>query len=639
MELSLALNPDTLAALWARVDHEATLLLTLPPMRLPEPDELQTPAAMEYQLLRAVMMTALWMSDDAPALLQRLLPQQDLLASPDRRAELHYLLCIWLLNQDRNDEAADHIAALALIHHKSPSSFNEACLCLTQARLEFIRGEVEQAQLHADRGLACLEQAGVHRYVPNVCTTLYRLAEHDGRYADSRHSMQYAVAAARQAGNPVTTCNALTGLVECLTRDDELTAAQQAVDEAYGLLEQLAPLPGDAARILAAEIMAADAFLKEKQAQAEEGMRLLGASARVYIDSVKRRHQAARRLQQLSDMQIRAGHLLPARESLREAYELKLQEIQGIHSLSLEVKIERLQRQHAEAAAEQARTHASVLERSNMALQESLALQREMQQELIEQSRLGSLGAMLAGMAHEMNTPLGNALTTLGAVVQLPKALNEQMARGQLTRSLLTQTLETIIANGELALRNLQRMAALMADYSSLELPLPAAAPQPVPLATAIVPAWEEALGQRPDIHLRLEESLPLQVQKNAFDQILVQLFSNIARHAYPPGTGGSVHLSSGEKDGRGWLRVDDQGPGIPEALLPHVFDPYVSSTFGQGRNGLGLFQAQAVAWRQLKGRLMVRNLDGGGCRFELQWLLPPRHEAALNPDADVNKG
>jgi signal transduction histidine kinase len=69
------------------------------------------------------------------------------------------------------------------------------------------------------------------------------------------------------------------------------------------------------------------------------------------------------------------------------------------------------------------------------------------------------------------------------------------------------------------------------------------------------------------------------------------------------------------------WLHVQDHGQGIASDLLPRIFDPYVSTQFGQGRSGLGLFQAQAQVSKGLKGRLSVKSERGQGACFAIEWV------------------
>lgn len=77
------------------------------------------------------------------------------------------------------------------------------------------------------------------------------------------------------------------------------------------------------------------------------------------------------------------------------------------------------------------------------------------------------------------------------------------------------------------------------------------------------------------------------------------------------------------------YLQVSDNGRGMAPELLPKVFDPYVSTQFGQGRSGLGLFVAQVSATQRLGGRLTAANRRQGGASFTLSWALRPSDGAA----------
>lgn len=437
-----------------------------------------------------------------------------------------------------------------------------------------------------------------------------QLGEPQAELAALREGAELAETQRRWAG----ALNGWTGVAEaCLQRQD-LAAAQQAFERGQHCLQQA----GGSAERLLKEQLAVQARLHAARGEYEPAIALMQE-----VLSQTRRWSMSRQLQhrmrQLVPWLAQAGRADEALALLEEAHGLALEELREAGRRDTAERLR--QAELAQARSEQARseTHARELALKNRALEQALALQRELQAELLEAGKLASLGHLLAGMAHELNTPLGTALTAVSTAADTSRALAQQLGeRGPSSRSRVLAELRHCEDGAELARRNVEQALRLVQTYQATgQAPDQARSLQ---LDTLVRAAWERAISPGSPLQLDLEAHLQLHTLAEPLSEVLVQLFHNAERHAYPAGQAGRVRVRAWRVGARVHLQVCDQGAGIPPELLPRVFDPYVSSQFGRGRSGLGLFIAQAAVSQRLGGRLRVQSEPRRGCCFELDW-------------------
>jgi len=411
--------------------------------------------------------------------------------------------------------------------------------------------------------------------------------------------------------------NNLTGVAEASLELGDVAMAQQALSHASAYLQRLSA----ASRLFCEpEVLAAQANCCVAQQDLREAVSLMRQSF-VAMDPLRAKTQHARRLRDLAPWLVQTGEGQEALSALEQAHALELEDLRNASQKSLTQALEKAELQHARAEQEAAQAHAKELQQQNNALAESLQLQRELQEELIASTRLASLGNLLAGVSHELNTPLGISLTTLSAMVECSLSLEQRIQAGALSRSGLVADVANLREGACLTQRNVERAIAMVTTYKELMPQEPVAPVAEQPLHAVVREAWHQALAPNSSLSLELDLPEHLGVTGDALSDVLLQLFQNVARHAYAPGQPGVVRVSAGRVGHQLWLHVQDQGRGIAADLLPRVFDPYVSTQFGQGRSGLGLFKAQAQVSKGLKGRLSAKSVPGEGARFEIEWL------------------
>lgn len=268
------------------------------------------------------------------------------------------------------------------------------------------------------------------------------------------------------------------------------------------------------------------------------------------------------------------------------------------------------------------------LARRNAELRDALAALRRTQAALVEREKLASLGGLVAGLSHEINTPLGVAVLATSMVDETLHELERQLqAAGTLSPSVQAE-LDRIRVSAGFATANVERAVALTRSFRDM-----AANREVAELRRTTLATWlEEAVAtirplcQRHNVRLRHQctSQRVVALPSGALHQILSNLVANACHHAFGETAGPRiVGVLVGEDDGVVTVQVDDNGAGVPEAIRSSIFEPFYTTRRCQGGTGLGLSVSYQLATGTLGGSLTVGTSPAGGARFTVRWTLP----------------
>ncbi len=261
---------------------------------------------------------------------------------------------------------------------------------------------------------------------------------------------------------------------------------------------------------------------------------------------------------------------------------------------------------------------------------------RRTQDELLQSEKLASLGALVAGVAHELNTPIGNAVTVASTLTRTHSRFKAQAEAG-LTRSALAAYLADVEEGGQIIERNLSRAAELIGGFKQLAADQTSAQRRRFALADVV---QEVALAMRPGLRragVRLLEEIPRELRMDSYPgplgQVLMNLINNAIVHAFAGRAGGRITLKAQalEPD-RLLLSVADDGCGIAPEHHKKVYDPFFTTRLGQGGSGLGLNIVHTLVSGVLGGRIELHSTPGAGTRFDL-WLPRSAPQPPPRPD------
>jgi signal transduction histidine kinase len=259
------------------------------------------------------------------------------------------------------------------------------------------------------------------------------------------------------------------------------------------------------------------------------------------------------------------------------------------------------------------------------ARQTAQALQdlRRTQESLLQSERLASLGSLVAGVAHEINTPVGIALTSASVLKSATDELQAAVAADGLKKSTVLRYLDTAAESARLIMNNAYRAAHLIHSFKQIAVDQTSEARR----RFALMEYVEEIVASlRPklkttQIELKFDgpADLVLDSYPGAFAQVVTNLVLNCAEHAFAPDTPGRVEIHA-RRDGD-MVEIDlvDDGKGIAPESLDRVFDPFFTTRRGQGGTGLGLNIVYNLVVKQFCGTISVRSTLGRGTRFTLR--------------------
>jgi len=259
------------------------------------------------------------------------------------------------------------------------------------------------------------------------------------------------------------------------------------------------------------------------------------------------------------------------------------------------------------------------------------------QDELVNSRKLAALGQLLAGIAHEMNTPLGNALLSASALRAGSAGFAERMAGGApLKRQELVDWIGQTQAGTALVEQNVDRALRLVNRFKELTEGSGRAVRSRFDLREAVLQAWARVQTRQAAEGVQLGCDLPegfaLDGYPEVLQQVLEQLLENACLHAFRHQAGGQIRqirvMARRSGGDRLALEVRDNGAGMAAADLARAFEPFFTTTFGQGGSGLGLFVAHSLVGGMLGGSLELESQPGQGTVARLE--LPLQGDTAL---------
>jgi len=263
---------------------------------------------------------------------------------------------------------------------------------------------------------------------------------------------------------------------------------------------------------------------------------------------------------------------------------------------------------------------------------------RDAKDQLVEQEKLAALGSLVAGVAHELNTPIGNALLTASALQDQTNALESAATTGTMRRSTLSDYIATSREGLELVVRGLRSAGDLVQSFKQVAVDRATEQRRPFDLlrtSQEVIATLHRTVvraGHR--IELEIPEGIELDGYPGPYGQVLTNLINNAVLHAF--GTtrqGGSMYLRAALwRSTHVEIRFSDDGVGIAPENLKHIFDPFFTTKMGQGGSGLGMSISYNIVTSLFGGDFEVASTPGHGTCFTLRLLRTAPQHARNSP-------
>ncbi len=264
------------------------------------------------------------------------------------------------------------------------------------------------------------------------------------------------------------------------------------------------------------------------------------------------------------------------------------------------------------------------LQSANTELARTLASLQLTQNHLVQSEKLAALGDLVAGVAHEINTPTGVGVTAASYLGQKTREFNEVFLSGSARKSDLAKFLAVCSDTADIILFNLRRAAEMIASFKRIAVDQSSEEQRKFKAREYIK---EILLSLRPKlkqtnftIEILCSDELELDSFPGAFSQIITNLVVNTVMHAYQVGEKGRVVISM-EKDADWFiLSYSDDGRGIEPQYMTKIFDPFFTTKRGQGGTGLGLYILYNIVTQKLNGMVTCENGSDRGAIFTIKF-------------------
>jgi len=254
----------------------------------------------------------------------------------------------------------------------------------------------------------------------------------------------------------------------------------------------------------------------------------------------------------------------------------------------------------------------------------ALQLLQSAQVDLVAAEKMASLGQLVAGVAHEINTPIGVAITAASFLADRSVQLRRRVDAGTLQASELTAYVDEASRSAAMVGNNLDRAAHLIRTFKQVSVDRSSDDRRRFKLAQYIrdlVESLEFTWKRRPiKLEIECDESIEMDSYPGTLGQVITNLIQNALQHAFEDGRAGTMRLLARDVgNGQIDLSFADDGIGIAPEALVKVFEPFYTTKRGQGGTGLGLHIVFNLVTAKLGGRIEASGLPGRGMRFSMR--------------------
>jgi len=268
------------------------------------------------------------------------------------------------------------------------------------------------------------------------------------------------------------------------------------------------------------------------------------------------------------------------------------------------------------------------LEQKNAEVNESLRKLKLTQQQLVNLEKHAALGEVVAGLAHEINTPLGISVTAVSALEDQLKEISQLFRAGHLDKASFDDFIQFSEEGVQITADNLRRAADLVARFKQVAVDQSSEQRRDFELGDylqSIIVSLRPNYKYRPiDVCVECPKRIFISGYPGAVAQIFTNLMMNSLTHAFDDDRPerGQIRIEVQQLDQQVEVIFSDNGRGMDEDTLKQLFDPFFTTKRNQGGSGIGAYIIQDLVSHQLHGSLEVSSAPGQGTRFVIRFPL-----------------
>lgn len=261
------------------------------------------------------------------------------------------------------------------------------------------------------------------------------------------------------------------------------------------------------------------------------------------------------------------------------------------------------------------------LVQANTRLEQAMVDLKETQSQLLQKEKMASLGVLVAGIAHEVNTPIGVCLTTSTFLTQQGDLVREKFENGTLKNAELKEFFDILDESGELVYHNLQHAGELISTFKQISQSQSPYEMEPLEVKMYINSLVGELYSRYPEIHMEViseSDEILMVCYPSDMDLIIRNLVTNAVIHGCEGRDGSRVDVFIKMLPDGCRISVADNGKGIPESEINRIFDPFYTTRRGKGGSGLGLHIIYNIITQRYHGTITCSSVIGVGTAFDM---------------------
>ncbi|WP_198552807.1 sensor histidine kinase [Psychromonas sp. Urea-02u-13] len=263
----------------------------------------------------------------------------------------------------------------------------------------------------------------------------------------------------------------------------------------------------------------------------------------------------------------------------------------------------------------------SLVEQRSSQLKDKISLLEKTQNELIESEKLASLGSLVAGIAHEVNTPIGIGITAASHLVVQTQSINEHYVNKTMKKSQLDDYFHCAIESGEIIQDNLMRAGDLVKSFKQLAVDQSIDTSLDIDLKELIdniKKSFQHQFKNKPIQFINhIDSALCIYSCPGKLNQIITNLVNNSLLHAFQSNLKGTIEIKAHIDKKTLHICYFDTGTGVENDALAKLFEPFFTTKRGKGGTGLGLNIVYNII-KKLDGQVALSHVKPSGLKFDI---------------------
>lgn len=264
------------------------------------------------------------------------------------------------------------------------------------------------------------------------------------------------------------------------------------------------------------------------------------------------------------------------------------------------------------------------LRKRNEELAGSMEILESAQQQLVESERMASLGGLVAGITHDVNTPLGVSVTAASFLIERINALETAFNDKSITQSQMSSFIEESGQTTQLLMNNLNRASDLIASFKQVAVDQTSEAERRLDLNTYLEEIIQSLKPSFKNTHHTIEvecdDSIRIMCAPGAIAQIVTNLVMNSVMHGFEHKVNGHISIKVDASDQEITMHYSDDGIGLLPEHLDSLFDAFFTTKRAKGGSGLGTHIVYNLVTQTLNGQIEAKSTTGQGLQYTIRF-------------------